>query len=178
MSAFHLTLMFRCGICRRVRGVLSEFTMARVRIVILFLIGAVCFLPDVTSAKKPNPTTYVGHFTVLVRGHWTGQGDATVAAGALQIVATVTDDQGNVGTLSALDLKIVDGHFTGAGTVFGLDMKVDGRVEAEDPAPAGKVTGKGKGNGSNDQQVVLNARIGATFTAGTHGGRIAGSRDE
>ena len=171
--------MFAALIRRRVGRVRGESTMMRLPVAILFLIGAIGFYPDVSSAKQPDPKDYVGHFTVLVRGYWTGQGSATVAAGSVQIVASVTDDQGNVGTLSTSNLKIVDGHFSGSGTVFGVKMKLEGRVDASDLPPSVKSGGddapdvKGPGD-----QVLLNARIGATFTAGTHGGRIAGSRDE
>lgn len=142
-------------------------------VILLLLVGTLCVWPGVSSAKKPNPNTFTGQFTVFVHGYWNGQGTATVSGTSVQIQATVTDDAGNSGTLTASNLNIVDNHFQGTGTVFGQPMNVDGRVEAQDP-PAGKAKGKGK---SSDEQVLLDARIGATFIAGPHAGRIAGSRD-
>jgi hypothetical protein len=129
-------------------------------------------------AQKPAPSTYSGSFIVYVRGFWSGSGVATVTAGTVQIQATVTDDSGQTGPLIADNLPLVDNHFRGTGTVFGIPMTVEGRVEAADPVGPGKGKGKGKAKGRkpNDDAVLTNARIGATFLAGAHGGRIAGSR--
>jgi hypothetical protein len=152
--------------------------MARHLLRLMPLLAVVLACAQVSSAKKPNPNTYTGSFTLNVRGSWTGQGTATVTQTTVQIQATVTDDAGNVGTLTTDVLNVVDGHFSGAGTVFGISLTINGRVEAKDP-PSGK-TGKGKvkgKSGASDEQVLTNARLGATFTAGLHGGRIAGGRD-
>ena len=126
-------------------------------------------------AKKSAAMAAPGGFAVLVRGFWSGTGSATVNAGSVQINATVTDDAGNTGTMIALDLPVVDGHFSGTGTVFGKVMTVQGRIEQPDPAPpSGK--GKAKGKDSDDtESIVTGVRLGATFIAGGHAGRIAGS---
>ena len=155
--------------------------MSRYVLRLMLLLAVVGTCAQVSSAKKkPNPNTYVGSFTVYVRGYWSGQGTATVTQGTVQIQATVVDEAGNVGTLTTAALTIVDGHFTGAGTVFDVPLLINGRVEAKDPptgGPAkGKEKGKGKG-GSGEDQILTNARLGATFTAGIHAGRIAGGRD-
>lgn len=154
--------------------------MARYVLRLMLLLAVVGTCAEVSSAKKPNPNTYVGGFTVYVRGYWTGQGKATVTQTTVQIQATVTDESGNVGTLNTAALNIVDGHFTGTGTVFGLPLVINGRVEAKDPptGPSGKGNGKHKGRGgSGEDQVLTNARLGATFIAGAHAGRVAGGRD-
>lgn len=146
---------------------------------LVVLLAGLCLRPEPSTAKKPNPTTYTGQFTVFVHGYWNGQGTATVTLTTVQIQATVADDAGNSGALTVNNLSIVDNHFEGDGTVFGQPMHVAGRVEAPDPSPSGKTKGKGKGgkSGSSGAQVLIDARIGATFNAGPHGGRIAGSRD-
>jgi hypothetical protein len=152
--------------------------MSRRAITLVVLLAALCLRQDSIAAKKPNPTTYTGQFTVFVHGYWNGQGTATVTGTTVQIQATVADDAGNTGALTVNNLNIIDNHFEGNGTVFGQPMHVAGRLEAQDPPPAGTPKGKGKGKGSSaDAQVLLDARIGATFNAGPHGGRIAGSRD-
>lgn len=144
---------------------------------LMLLLGVLLTCPSASFAKKPNPTTYVGTFTVNIRGYWNGQGTAYVGTNTLQIEATVTDDNGNVGTLSTPALTVTDNHFSGTGTVCGVSMTINGRVEAQDPPPTkGGGKGKGKGNPSQDQ-VLTDARLGATFVANGHGGRIAGGRD-
>ena len=153
--------------------------MSRRAFILLLLLGALFLRPETSSGKKPNPTTYIGQFNVFVHGYWNGQGIAAVTANTIQIDATVADDAGNTGVLTVNALNIVDNHFEGAGTVFGQPMHIAGRVEAQDLPVGIKGKGKGKGKGSNsDPQVLLKARVGATFNAGPHGGRIAGSRDQ
>lgn len=128
-------------------------------------------------AQKAAPKTYSGAFTVYVRGFWSGSGVATVTGGTVQIRATVSDDGGQTGPLIVDNLPLVDNHFSGTGTVCGLPMTVEGRVEAADPISTGKGKGKGKAKGRDDDDAVLtNARIGATFIAGAHAGRVAGGR--
>jgi hypothetical protein len=151
--------------------------MTKAAIIISWCMAVLLGLParDV-FAKQPLPASFTGTFTVIVSGFWAGKGNATVTAGSVQINATVTDDAGNSGTLVANGL-LVDNHFTGTGAVMGQNMTVEGRVEGADPnPPAGKGKGKGKGKNSDDDSILSNARIGATFFAGPHGGRVAGSR--
>jgi hypothetical protein len=151
--------------------------MARHILRLILLIALMSACAQVSSAKKPNPNTFVGTFTVNIRGYWNGQGAATVTATTVQIQATLTDEGGNVGTLSTAALTVTDGHFTGTGTVFGIPMTISGRVEAKDPPP---MKGKGKGKTKttdNGDQVLTDARLGATFVANSHTGRIAGGRD-
>lgn len=160
--------------------------MTRHALRLMMLLAVVGTCAQVSSAKrKPNPNNYVGSFTVYVRGYWRGQGTATVTQSTVQIQATVTDDSGNVGTLTTAALNIVDGRFTGAGTVFDIPLIINGRVEAKDPPTAASGNGKGKNkgrDGSADEQILTNARLGATFTTisptgPSHGGRVAGGRD-
>lgn len=141
------------------------------------ILGMLIACPRASFAKKPNPTNYYGTFTVNIRGYWNGQGTAYVGTNTLQIEATVTDDNGNVGTLTTPALPVANDHFSGTGTVCGISMTISGRVEAQDP-PSSKGGGKGKGKTTtNEDQVLTDARLGATFVANGHGGRIAGGRD-
>jgi hypothetical protein len=173
----HAMFMFirpmRRSICWRRRAK----SMTKAAIIMSWCVAVLLGLPARDAfAKKPLPASFTGNFTVIVSGFWAGKGIATVTAGSVQINATVTDDAGNSGTLIATGL-LVDTHFSGTGTVLGQNMTVEGRVEGADPNPsAGKGKGKGRGKNSDDDSVLTNARIGATFFAGPHGGRVAGSR--
>jgi hypothetical protein len=154
--------------------------------------AAPIFWPSVARAgkQKADPET-AGHFAVAIRGFWTGQGDATVDGATVSIRGIVRDDAGKAGILTATNLKRVGNHFSGAGTVFGITMVVEGRVDGGDPpsgaTASGKGNGNGKGKGKNKGQgdnqtkqapVVTNARIAATFVGGGHAVRVAGGRDQ
>jgi hypothetical protein len=154
--------------------------------------AAPIFWPSVARAgkQKADPET-AGHFAVAIRGFWTGQGDATVDAATISIQGTVHDDVGRTGVLTATNLKRTGNHFSGAGTVFGITMVVEGRVDGGDPPPGttgsgkgngnGKGKGRNKGEGDNDTKqapVVTNARIAATFVGAGHAVRVAGGRDQ
>jgi hypothetical protein len=148
--------------------------MVRNFCLIFGLFSVLCAATAIADSDDPAPPSQ--HFAVIVHGYWDGQGDATVSGGTVQITAAVHDDLGNTGTLSVSNLKITDGHyFSGTGTVCGLPMKINGRVDFADPPP--KAPGTGKGKSKDDESVVTDARIGATFNAGSHAGRIAGGGD-
>jgi hypothetical protein len=174
----HAAFMFIRPMCSNIRWCGRATSMTKTAIIVGLCMAILLGLPARDAfAKKPLPASYTGNFTVIVSGFWAGQGSATVTAGSVQISATVTDDAGNSGTLIANGLALVDNHFSGTGTILGQNMTVEGRVEGADPnPPAGKGKGKGKGKNSDDDSIVTNARIGATFAAGPHGGRVAGSR--
>lgn len=169
--------------CRRPRrdlqsgGSVREVAMRRRVGFIACCIAIAALGGTLAQAKNPwkNPANYSGQFTVLVHGYWNGQGTATVSGNTVQIVATVNDDQGNIGQLQTDALTVVNNHFEGGGSVMGIAMTIDGRVEPQDQPAPGKGKGKGKGSG-NDDQVTTNARIGATLKAGGHAARIAGGR--
>jgi hypothetical protein len=142
---------------------------------LLCILGLIALSPT-AGAKNPwkNPATYSGQFTVIVRGYWKGQGTATVTASTVQITATVSDDDGNMGTLSTATLSLNQNHFSGGGTVLGAALTIDGRAEPPDQ-PAGP--GKGKGKNSSGDAVTTNANLQASFSANGHSARIVGTRD-
>lgn len=133
-------------------------------------------LTQIAGAKNPwkNPTNYSGQFAVLVRGYWHGQGVATVTATTVQITATVSDDDGNTGTLTTDALALTQNHFSGAGTVLGFPLTINGRAEPQDQ-PAG--TGKGKGKNPNGDAVTTSANLEASLQANGHSARIVGARN-
>ena len=179
MTPFHPSLML--GHCRLIKMRLLDdmrHTITRC-ILTCFLTCMLCQTAALGDAPEPPPppeppAAPVQHFAVFVRGYWNGAGDASVSGGTVQITASVRDDAGRTGTLTATDLKVADNnYFSGTGTCFGLPMTINGRVDAADPTKA-KGKGKGKGKKESDDSVLINARIVATFSAGTHTGRVAG----
>jgi hypothetical protein len=106
----------------------------------------------------PNAET-VGTYSIKVAGCATGTGKASSSGDKISLTASVTDESGNEGTLSA-DLAVDHkSHFAGKGTLLGQKVTLHGRLDAatlDDPA-------------INAQRIVC------TFTTadGQHG-RIAG----
>ena len=125
-----------------------------------------------------------GMYTITVRGYWSGQGTAVVHAASVDITADVKTDSGATGTLVVQGAALKNGHFVGTGTVMGVSLQIEGRVDAADltsptTAPA---TQRRRGHNNKhhgpDQAVVTNARIGATFLASSgHAGRVAGGKN-
>jgi len=100
-----------------------------------------------------------GNYGVTVAGTYQGTGTATLSATTLSITATVADQNGNKGQLSAPSLIINANHFTGTGSVMGVDITVQGRLDAPD------------GQGGTPKT----ARLVGTFTTTSGGhGRLAG----
>ncbi|HEY2589655.1 MAG TPA: hypothetical protein VGI81_28175 [Tepidisphaeraceae bacterium] len=158
------------------------------RLSLLLCILALVALSPFAGAKNrwKNPVTYSGQYQVLVRGYWHGQGVATVTGTTVQITATVSDDDGNTGTLTTDTLPLSQNHFSGNGTVMGVPMTIEGRAEPQDQ-PAGNGKGNGNGNGkgngkkSSDDAVTTSANVQASLTTskenGGHKARIVGARD-
>lgn len=135
-----------------------------------------------------NPANYAGQFKVIVRGYWHGHGIATVTANSVQITATVSDDNGNTGSLTTDTLPLNQNHFSGSGTVLGVAMTIDGRAEPQDQ-PAGNGNGNGNGNGmgkngNGGDAVTTSPNLQASVTTRANGAqnpahtaRIVGTRD-
>ena len=125
-------------------------------------------------ADAAAPTTGgKGTFTIVIKGTYTGKGTATVGASSVTINATVTDESGSSGTLSATG-QVTDGsHFSGTGTVMGQHITFDGRADAQDPSAKRDTVRTTK-----QERVVINPRVVATFhTDDNQGfGRIVGTR--
>ena len=134
-------------------------------IALLCTLGVTALCPAVLA---DSATDVLGHYTIYVRGYWSGQGDATVSSGSVAITATVRSVTGQTGALVISGLPLVNNHFTGTGTVIGVAVTVDGRVQPPDPTA---------GSGSNNQTVTTNAVLSATILGGGNGARAAGGRD-
>jgi|GEM_PF-5126351 len=114
-----------------------------------------------------------GTFTIVIKGTYTGRGTATVGASSVAINASVTDESGASGTLSATG-KVTDGsHFTGTGTVMGQHITFDGRADAQDPTARPDTVRTTK-----QERVVINPRMMATFHTDDNQsfGRVVGTR--
>lgn len=111
----------------------------------------------VRAATAPD-TSILGSYKVLVRGDFTGDGNAAVGAKSVTITAQVKDAAGNQVQFLAANLKMENGRFNGTGRVGGADVRVSGRVD-----PPG--------------DLLKSARLTATFTGATDVvGRVMGER--
>jgi hypothetical protein len=136
-------------------------------ITLLCTLGVTALCPVVLGQSA---TDGQGHYAIYVRGYWSGLGDATVTANTVTITAKVQLSTGQTGSLVISSLPLsASNHFSGTGTVMGVTVNVDGRVQPPDPT-AGPA-------GPNNQSVTTNAVLGATLLGGGHAGRVAGGRD-
>jgi hypothetical protein len=112
-------------------------------------------------AKPGGPNGTQGLYSIVFAGGFTGEGHATVnKLKVAQIHGKVTDAAtGATGFFKADNLDLDNGHFTGTGTVMGVQVTISGRVE------------------SPDGKIVLTPRITCTFTTTSGvGGRICGQK--
>jgi hypothetical protein len=118
------------------------------------------FSPVVARAKEDKDKKTDGSYTVSVAGFAKGEGQATASGSTVSVTATVTDEEGNKGTLTASGLTVdAKKHVTGSGTVLGQSMTLSGRL---DPVTD-------KDNSLKTQRLVLTFK-----TAGGAHGRIVG----
>lgn len=133
-----------------------------------------------------DPSQFSGTFTLVVRGYFvndpsnTSGNTASVSQTAVTIQWNVKDDSGHGYTLAAANLRISDNyHFSGTGTVGGIQVTIDGHVDPSDPAPAPGNNGRGEGH---NRQVVSHTRLECTYTTSDpatrehHSGRIVGTQ--
>lgn len=99
-----------------------------------------------------------GAYAVTAVGFASGKGTASVSKKSVTFSIKIEDDNGNKGTLHAANIPLVDGRFTGTGTVLSINVTITGRVDPPD-----------------QDGPIRSARIVATFTDGNGmAGRIAG----
>jgi hypothetical protein len=114
--------------------------------------------PPVTPpAQGAAPASVQGAYRVEVGGFCMGQGTGSVGSGSATLDAAVADDGGTAGSFHA-DLIIANGHFIGSGTVMGLSLACNGRLDPPDTS-------------GPRASVLLKPRLVGTFTAsdGRHG---------
>jgi len=175
--AFHLPFMFSRHNPSGMRRKLAKSSIARRLMRWTAMAAALVWCPLALGQGAPrNPGNYLGVYSVVVSGYWSGKGLARVGIGSVTIQVQVKNDAGQQGMLVA-GLAMSDGYFHGSGTVIGTAITVSGRVDAADTiAPSPRPV---RPNGPQRRQIVTDARLQATFlTGGTqpHGGRIAGAR--
>ena len=120
-------------------------------------IAVVAVIFGVRAASAPD-LKIQGSYKILVRGDYTGDGNAAVGAQSVTINAKVKDAAGNELHLVASSLKMENGRFHGTGKMGGTDVRVNGRVD-----PPGNL--------------LKAARLTATFGSTTEPtGRIVGDR--
>jgi hypothetical protein len=76
---------------------------------------------------QPAPTA--GSYNVKMVGSWSGVGDSLVTTTAVSFSVPVTDSSGNAGNFIASNLTITGDHFSGSGTVNGVNVTVAGRLD-------------------------------------------------
>ncbi|HEX5242166.1 MAG TPA: hypothetical protein VFW23_02805 [Tepidisphaeraceae bacterium] len=125
------------------------------------------------DAAAPTTGGGKGTFTIIIKGTYSGTGTATVGASSVTINASVTDQSGASGTLSATGQTTDGSHFSGAGTVMGQHITFDGRADAQDPLVRNDSVRSVK-----KEQVVINPRMTATFHTDDNQsfGRVVGTR--
>lgn len=134
-----------------------------VRSISLWLITAaavVGVIVAVKAATAPEPKIQ-GSYKILVRGDYTGDGNAAVGAKSVTITAKVTDSAGNRVNFVAANLKMENGRFSGTGKMGGTDLRVNGRVDppgnslkaarltatfGNTTGPTGRIVGDRRGN--------------------------------
>jgi len=129
---------------------------------ILFALAALLALgPAVVYAKGQKPKGTDGSYKTTVGGYYTGTGIASVNRNNIVIRIKVTDEQGNTGEFN-VSMRLNGAHFRGEGTVMGVKMKVNGRLD-------GYADGKG----------FHGARLLASYTdEKNNAGRVAGAMEQ
>ena len=123
---------------------------------------------------RRNPTDKVqGGYEVKIAGYYTGTGRVKVTGDGVTITGDVKDPQNNQYALKTDRLEVLEDRFRGEGTLGGMKVTIDGRVDPADPDPA--KTGGPPGKSKN--RVLLKGRVTFTFRTETdpiHRARGAG----
>jgi hypothetical protein len=157
----------------RERKCCAPVVVSRIKFVMVVLaalslpLGSASFAAD-EGPKPPNqvPTKKVrGRYTIKVAGHYVGSGDAHATSSGIKLSARVKDPDGKEMTLSARKLEVANDRFSGKGTLGGMEVEFDGRVDppdkrGEEVLKKGRITftfrvANGKyGRGAGDQRQV------------------------
>jgi uncharacterized protein YpmS len=130
------------------------------RSILLALAALLALGPAVVYAKGQKPKGTDGNYKTTVGGYYTGTGTASVERNNIVVRIKVTDEQGNKGEFK-VTIRLNGAHFRGEGTVMGLKVKVNGRLD-------GYADAKGKG--------FQGARLLASYTdEKNNAGRVAGA---
>ena len=113
---------------------------------------------DKPSPSRPSAKVR-GLYVVRIAGYYSGTGEARASDAGIKISAKVKDPNGKDYSFQAKKLDIVDDRFTGTGTLEGVEVNIDGRVDPQDT----------RGN-----EVLKKGRITFTFSANGHHSRGVG----
>jgi hypothetical protein len=128
---------------------------------------------DKVSDNKPpkknhRPTAKVqGDYAIRIAGYYSGAGTGSATGAGIKISAKVKDPAGNQYDLQAKQLSVVDDRFSGIGSLGGVEVRIDGRLDPRD------ATGN---NGVKGNEVLKKGRMTFTFSANGHHARGAGEQ--
>jgi hypothetical protein len=112
-----------------------------------------------------------GSYTVMVAGHWSGTGKATITGSSMALVTPVTDESGKPKTLTVANLTIQsNNHFTGTGDINGSPVTVTGRLEPKAPDANGNIKGWRIIATFHDASGMFGALVGAKDSSTNAGG--------
>ena len=115
------------------------------------------------TKKNPKPTEEVqGQYVVRIAGYYTGRGTGSVSGEGVKISATVRDPAGRQYDFQAKGLDVADDRFAGTGSLGGVEVQIDGRLDPRDA----------KG------EVLKKGRITFTFSANGRRARGAGQQSQ
>lgn len=116
--------------------------------------------PPPAASRRPSGKVR-GLYIVRIAGYYAGSGEARASSTGIKISARLRDPRGREYNFQARNLEIEDDRFTGTGTLGSMEVKIDGRLDAQD----------GRGNG-----VLKKGRLIFTFRANGHHSRGAGDQ--
>lgn len=118
--------------------------------------------PPTAASRRPSSKVR-GLYIVRIAGYYSGSGEARASSTGIKISARLKDPRGKEHNFQARNLEIEDDRFTGTGTLGTMEVKIDGRLDAQDR----------RGNG-----VLKKGRLTFTFSANGHHSRGAGDQRE
>lgn len=116
--------------------------------------------PPTAASRRPSGKVR-GLYVVRIAGYYTGSGEARASSTGIKISARLKDARGKEYNFQARKLEIEDDRFFGTGTLGDMEVKIDGRLDAQDR----------RGNG-----VLKKGRLTFTFSANGHHSRGAGDQ--
>lgn len=126
---------------------------------IFFLILACAAVTLVAFARQPGST--VGSYNCIVGGDFSGDGNVYITSATIKLDIPIRDKDGRLGRLQA-QVSVANNRFAGDGTVMGVPMKIQGRLDPADDQQRG--------------EQLRGQRLVATFSdTAKHHGRITGS---
>ena len=115
--------------------------------------------------RKPTEAVQ-GRYVIRIAGYYSGSGTGDASTEGIKISATVTDPAGRRYAFQAKNLQVLDDRFSGTGSLDGVTVQIDGRLDPRD----------GRGNDVKSNEVLKKGRM--TFTFSANGRRSRGAGDQ